>query len=80
MASIMIRDLSVTETLDRQASLRVKGGWTGGYLMPSCKYPSSISKKYTSQYQSAQVNNTAVGLGGPNFFDMNGVIVQSQGA
>ena len=80
MASIMIRDLSMTETLDRQASLRVKGGWYGGYLKPSIKYPSSVSKKITSQYQSAQVNNTAVGLGGPNFFHMNGTIVQSQSA
>lgn len=88
MASIMIRDLSMTETLDRQASLRVKGGWSGGYLMPSTqypmsgskKYPGSLSTKFTNQYQSAQVNNTAVGIGGPNFFKLDGTIVQSQSA
>ncbi len=80
MASIMIRDLSMTETLDRQASLRVKGGWYGGYLMPRLNYPSNISKKFTNQYQSAQVNNTAVGIGGPNTFNLNGTIVQSQSA
>ncbi|EAR21721.1 hypothetical protein [Nitrococcus mobilis] len=80
MASIMIRDLSMTETLDRQASLHVKGGWYGGYLMPHLRYPSSISKKFTNQIQVAKVNNTAVGIGGPNTFNLNGVIVQSQSA
>ena len=80
MASIMIRDLSATETLDRQASLRVKGGWYGGYLMPSMKYPMSLNKKFTRQVQSAQINNTAVGIKGPGMFNLNGTIVQSQTA
>lgn len=83
MASIMIRDLSATETLDRQASLRVKGGWYGGYLMPSVKYPKhpmSLNAKFTRQVQTAQINNTAVGIKGPGTFNLNGTIVQSQTA
>ena len=48
--------------------------------MPRIKYPSSISEKFTSQFQSVQINNTAVELGGPGFFHMNGTIVQSQSA
>ena len=78
MASIMISDLCATETLERQASLRVKGGWYGGYLMP--RYPSTLNQKFTHQHQTATINNTAVGIGGPNTFNLNGVIVQSQSA
>ena len=80
MASIMIGDLCATETLERQASLRVKGGWYGGYLKRYPLYPSHVSKKVTDQFQSAQINNTAVGIGGANTFNLNGVIVQSQSA
>ncbi len=80
MASIMIRDLSMTETLDRQASLRVKGGWYGGYLMPRMHSPLNLNTKFTNQIQVAKVNNTAVGIGGPNTFNLNGTIVQSQSA
>ncbi|EAR20517.1 hypothetical protein [Nitrococcus mobilis] len=80
MANIMIRDLNATETLDRQASLRVKGGWYGGHLMPHMHHSLSLDKKFTKQIQVAQVNNTAVGIKGPGVFNLNGTIVQSQSA
>lgn len=80
MANLMISDLSATETLDRQASLRVKGGWYGGYLKRYPLYPSHMTKKVTEQFQSAHINNTAVGLGGHNTFNLNGAIVQTQSA
>ncbi|MCO6441263.1 MAG: hypothetical protein J5I81_09285 [Nitrococcus mobilis] len=80
MANIMIRDLNATETLDRQASLRVKGGWYGGHLMPRMHHPLSLDKKFTSQFQAAQVNNTAVGIKGPGVFNLTGTIVQNQSA
>ena len=79
MASITIRDLSTTETLERQASLRVKGGWYGGYLKPS-QSPIVLNQKITPQIQVAVINNTAVGLGGgPKPFDLSGIIGQAQG-
>ena len=88
MASIMIRDLTASETMERQASLHVKGGWSGGYLKHRMKrhplsiypVPMSIDRKLTGQFQSAQVNNTAVGIKGPGAFQLEGAIAQSQSA
>lgn len=80
MANIMIRDLNAAETLDRQASLRVKGGWYGGFLKPYSPSPIVLNQKITPQIQVAVVNNTAVGIGGPNTFDLSGFIAQAQSA
>lgn len=77
MASIMIRDLSVAKPLDRQASLRVKGGWYGGYRKP-LHSPIVLNQTISPQIQVAVINNTAVGFGGANPFDLSGVIGQGQ--
>lgn len=79
MASIMIRDLGATKTLDRQASLQVKGGRYGGYLKPF-QSPIVLDQKITPQIQVAIINNTAIGLGDLQSFDLSGIIGQDQGA
>ncbi|MCO6441546.1 MAG: hypothetical protein J5I81_10750 [Nitrococcus mobilis] len=81
MASIMIRDLSATKALDRQASRRVKGGvkggWEYGYFKPS-QSPIVLNQTITPQIQVAVINNTVVGLGDLKPFGANGVIGQGQ--
>ena len=77
MASIMIRDLSATKPLDRQASLSVKGGWYGGSLKPFHS-PIVLNQTISPQIQVAVINNTAVGFGGPKPFDLSAIIGQGQ--
>ncbi|MCC5810377.1 MAG: hypothetical protein JJU06_08385 [Ectothiorhodospiraceae bacterium] len=78
-----IRDLSSTRELDRKAMTVVKGGTSlvsRGHAYPFHSGHVSIvdASKWTNQFQAAQVNNTAVGIGGPNAMNQVGTIVQSQ--
>lgn len=77
MASILNRDLVGTKELDRQAAIRVKGGYLAQHVKPGAKLIDLPDIK--TQVQVAVVNNIAVApLGGVGAFDLQGGIGQGQ--
>jgi hypothetical protein len=55
MKNLMIKDLSITEELDRKAMTAVRGGCYGDWKMPSC-YPTSSGYSYPSSTTTVSVS------------------------
>lgn len=72
MSILTIKDLGITEELNSAAMAAVRGGFYGGYKMPSfvAQHPSSSSsttvsvKQANSLYQSNATGNGSVVFGG----------------
>jgi hypothetical protein len=71
MSIVTIKDLGITEELNSKAMAAVRGGFYGGYKMPSfvAQHPSSSNttvsvKQANSQYQSNPTGNGSVTFGG----------------
>jgi hypothetical protein len=82
MKNLMIKDLSITEELDRKTMTVVRGGSSGVWQMPSCfptssgySYPSSTTtvsvSQANSQYQSNPTGNCSAVFGSSIYADNN---------